>query len=986
MSFKKISLPILALFIGSCSSSLTKTNSSDKNQTKNDVQANSYLQDIRQFTFAGLRSGEGYFSHDGRYMIFQSEREKPNPFYQIYLTDLKEGRTTRVSPGIGKTTCAWVHPSNKKVMFSSTHKDPQVMQKMHDEIEFRKSGKKRAYSWDYDETYDIYETDIKGNSAKNLTHTLGYDAEGNYSPDGNWIAFASNRTAYNHDKDHELSSADQEKLKQDPSYFMDIYLMKADGSEVTQLTTGAGYDGGPFFSPDSKRIVWRHFAPDGMTAEIYTMNLDGSDQKQLTHLNKMSWAPFYHPSGDYIIFTSNQLGFENFELYIVDTAGKSQPVRVSYLDDFDGLPVFSPNGESLFWTRRSQGFSQIFSARWNDALARKSLNLQMPIANTEVLASAEHTPKFSSADFLEKVKFLASKEMKGRRTGSPEEKIYHSWIEKQFSELGLKPFEKSGYENNFSFFDGSTLGSNNKIMFLKDNQVLPTNFKVSTDWNPLAYSKAGTFAYSEVVFAGFGLVAPATASIKKYDSFADIDVRGKWVLIFKGIPSDASSEQRVHYNRYAKIAFKVMLARERGAAGVVVVNDLDSSKDTPLSFDSSDSTEQLSLPVLTLSRDSAEKIFADKDFNFKDSWKKLSDPTQLASFNFKNLKISAGIDIRRRNSTASNIIGVLDVPGAKTSTMIGAHGDHLGVGASSSSLMDAKSTDQIHYGADDNASGVAGVLQLAQYFSEYKKSHPGQLKKNLIFAVWSGEEIGVIGSNAFVEEFQKNNKSVFPAISSYLNMDMIGRYDTHQNFSGLIVQATGSSTYWPELIEEAAQSSKLSLTTNEDPYVPTDGMAFYLKGVPSLTFFTGAHADYHKPSDTYEKINSAAATEVVELVADLALRLSDNAKTLDFRKVENTSATNPHRGGFRVYLGTIPDYASKGITGLLLSGVVKGGPAESAGLQAGDVIINFNGHKIENIYDYVYSLEEAKPNAHTKISVLRKGELKELGITPTSKE
>ena len=209
-----------------------------------------FLANTRQLTFEGKRSGEGYFSADGKKLIFQSEREEGNPFYQIYLMDLETGDQERISPGMGKTTCAWIHPDGKRVLFASTHADPKSKELQAAEYQERATSKVRRYSWDYDEHYDIWEYSLADKSLKNLTHTRGYDAEGDYSPDGTKIVFASNRAAY----DHELSKEDQERLKVDKQYFMDIYIMDADGSNVKRLTDVPGYDGVPFFSHDGKKI------------------------------------------------------------------------------------------------------------------------------------------------------------------------------------------------------------------------------------------------------------------------------------------------------------------------------------------------------------------------------------------------------------------------------------------------------------------------------------------------------------------------------------------------------------------------------------------------------------------------------------------------------------------------------------------------------------------------------------------------------------
>ena len=209
------------------------------------------LSNTRQLTFEGRRAGEGYFSADGTRMIFQSERDAINPFYQIYLMDLETGDVDLVSTGYGKTTCAWIHPVADKVLYASTHDDPDARQKMQAELDFRASGKQRRYSWDYDEHYEIYEQDLITGERRNLTHALGYDAEGAYSPDGSRIVFASNRRAYS----DQMSAEVQAIFEHDKSFMMDLYLMNADGSGVRRLTDAPGYDGGPFFSFDGKRSL-----------------------------------------------------------------------------------------------------------------------------------------------------------------------------------------------------------------------------------------------------------------------------------------------------------------------------------------------------------------------------------------------------------------------------------------------------------------------------------------------------------------------------------------------------------------------------------------------------------------------------------------------------------------------------------------------------------------------------------------------------------
>src|SRR5262245_4676532 len=389
----------------------------------------------RQLIYEGKRSGEGYFHPDGNLLVFQSEREEGNPFYQIYLLDLLSGETARVSPGIGKTTCAFFQPGTSRLLFASTHHDPKAKEKMQAEIDFRASGKQRRYAWDYDNAMDIFSCQQDGTQIVQLTKERGYDAEASFSPDGKQIVFCSLRSAY----EGAIPAEDNLRLERDAAWFGDLYLMNADGSNVRRLTHTPGYDGGPFFSPDGQRIIWRRFDEQGMNADVYTMKTDGTDVRRLTDFKSMSWAPYFHPTGKYVIFTTNKLGFENFELFMVDAEGTKEPVRVSFTDGFDGLPVFSPDGARLCWTtnRGSEKKSQIWLANWNheaalDAIAKappraiaaakpdtapaagKAISRTFPAreANTAL------TPPISPDDLKQEVGWLAAPEREGRQTGT----------------------------------------------------------------------------------------------------------------------------------------------------------------------------------------------------------------------------------------------------------------------------------------------------------------------------------------------------------------------------------------------------------------------------------------------------------------------------------------------------------------------------------------------------------------------------------------
>lgn len=952
-------------------------------QTSDPAAEAQLLTGTRQLILSGKRSGEGYFSRDGQQLIFQSEREPGNPFFQMYLLDFNSGDVTRVSPGTGKTTCGWVHPDGKQVMFSSTHSDPQSQKLQQAELDFRASGASRRYSWDYDPQYDIFSASTSGTGLKNLTSSWGYDAEGAYSPDGKQIVFASNRQAYT----RRLNPEEAKRLEIDPAFFMELYIMNSDGTNVRQLTQSAGYDGGPFFSPDGQRVIFRRFNEAGDKAEIWSINTDGSEARQITKLGVMSWAPFYHPSGDYLLFATNKHGFGNFELYLVDAAGTHEPVRVTHTEGFDGLPVFSPDGKQLSWTsgRTADGASQIFMAGWNDAEARRLLGLNArqntaQSTHKHPLKRGKEAPVISppyateagitEADLRQRVTYFASPELEGRMTGSAGEKLATDYAAEVFRRLGLSPAGDAGsFFQDFKFTAGVALGEGNQLK--AGNQSL----KLHTDWVPLVFSASGKIDPADVVFAGYGLRAPATGTFKGYDSYVHLDVKDKWVLALRYWPEKADPATQQELKRYAGLHYKTMLARELGAKGLIIVGGPNSPDTaTLIPFQGQGSSTATTLPAVSVATSVAQGWFQAINQDLGALQTQLDTGEFVQGMPLGDLKLGGDIILNKTEGQGRNVLAQITVPGATHTVVIGAHLDHLGKGHHASSLASNTAQEPVHYGADDNASGSAGVLEIAEALIQ-ANSRAG-LKQNVLFALWSGEELGLLGSSHFVGQYEEAAfKSQY---SAYLNMDMVGRME-----KALVLQGTGSSPVWTPLLEKYNLSIGLPLTLQQSAYLPTDATSFYLKGIPTLSAFTGAHKDYHTPDDTADKLNYPDTARIVELMRRLTLGLATQDTAPEYTRQEPPKQAQTR--GLRVYLGTIPDYASGDIKGLPISGVSAGGPAEKAGLTGGDIIIELNGKKIENIYDYTYAIDTLTIGQATSIVVMRKGQPVKLTITPGSR-
>ena len=955
----------------------TETNSADESK---------FLSNIRQLTYDGKRAGEGYFSEDGNALIFQSEREPDNPFYQIYILNLLTGDTHRVSPGTGKTTCAFFRPGTDEVLYASTHHDVFAKAKQEEELKFRASGQERRYSWDYDEAMDIFSANRDGSNLKQLTNTPGYDAEASYSPDGKYIVFCSLRDAYPKSL---LSPKELKQLEIDPAYFGEIYIMNADGSNQIRLTDSPGYDGGPFFTPDGQHIVWRHFTTDGSQADIYTMRIDGSKVLRLTDFDSMSWAPYFHPSGAYVIFASNKLGFSNFELYLVDATGRHQPVRVTTTDGFDGLPVFSPDGNRLCWTsnRNSQETSQLYLADWNHQVALEALAAAPRSQNLPVSpigrASNSESPNKTKPSIQQHVEFLADDALEGRMTGSEGAKRAAEHIADQFAQLNLKPVgDEQGYFQTFEFTAGRRIISEENRFHITRQmhgsaQVM--EFSVEQDFQPLSFSRNGVVE-GEVVFVGYGLSVPGELG-EGYNAYAGLDVTDKIVVALRYVPEEVEPERRQQLNRYAGLRYKAMQAREQGAKAFLVVagpNSPNAGKLIPLDFDSS--LADSGIVAASITDTVANALFATSGKELKEvqSGLDVENPHFVGQFPLSGVTVKIVVSIEKVKKTDQNVVALLPPPELTDDTeyvVVGAHYDHIGYGEIGS-LARKDEEGQIHNGADDNASGTAVVLDLAATLSEVYQEEPDKFRRGVIFALWSGEELGLIGSTHFV------NDPIVPLekVTAYINFDMVGRLRDNK----LILQGVGSSSVWTKLIEKRNIPIGFNLTLQTDPYLPTDVTAFYPKEVPVLSFFTGGHEDYNRPTDDPDTLNYAGIERISRLAHGLVLDLTSATERPEYVRVERSQSEQGSRDTLRAYLGTIPDYTTEG-TGVKLSGVRAGGPADKAGLKGGDIIVEFGGQEITNIYDYTYALDAVKIGEPVEVVVLRDGEQIELTVTPEAR-
>ncbi|UCE20370.1 MAG: M20/M25/M40 family metallo-hydrolase [Gemmatimonadota bacterium] len=552
------------------------------------------------------------------------------------------------------------------------------------------------------------------------------------------------------------------------------------------------------------------------------------------------------------------------------------------------------------------------------------------------------------------IEYLASDDLEGRRSGTKGAEKAAEYIAREFEWYGLKPVGDDGtYFQNFDFVFDVRLGPGNSLSVSIGGKE--ETYSVEEDFLPLAFS-SNERVTGEVVFAGYGI----SAEDLDYDDYENIDVTGKIVMAFRYGPE--GDDPKSEYDKYAPTRYKAMTAREKGAAGLLLITGPESyEQDEIISLKYDSSVSSSGIVAMSISRDIAAQVFnlAGRDLRHVQS---SIDSTKVPqSFHIPEVTVTLRADVVHERRVTSNVVGFLEGgdPELKDELIvIGAHYDHLGLGEHGSRAPDQ--IGEIHNGADDNASGVAGVLELAEAFSADRSV----LRRSLLFIAFGGEEIGIIGSNYYV------NNPIFELEKTVtmINLDMIGRLTDNK----LIVQGVGTAAEWDSLITFSNETSGFDLALKKSGYAPGDNTPFYAKKIPVLFFFTDAHEDYHTPWDDVEKINVEGEEKIVEYVRSIATYVDTSETRPLLTQIEEEEKPTGHPR-FRVSVGTIPDFAAE-VEGVKLTGVREGGPAERAGIKGGDIIVRLGEKEIKNLYDYTYALGEYKPGDVVDVVVIRDGQ------------
>jgi len=570
--------------------------------------------------------------------------------------------------------------------------------------------------------------------------------------------------------------------------------------------------------------------------------------------------------------------------------------------------------------------------------------------------------------YLAEVKYLASPELKGRGTGDPGLEKAARYIERQFRAAGLQPLSQ-GYFQKFPVTTKARLGPRNRFEFSENGRR--KTLRVQQDFIPFNFSASGKLA-GGVVFAGYGITAPEY----HYDDYAGLDVRGKLVLVLRHEPQE-NDEKSVFLGKlltqHALFWTKAANAKRHGAAALLVVGDPvhhPGDRDELWKFGRFAGPMDAGIPAMQVKVAVAEEWLAASGKKLDQVAEAIDKDLQPRSFALPgSIEVHAEADLRREVKTVRNVCGFL--PGASDEyVVIGAHYDHLGLGDQNS--LAPSQAGQVHPGADDNASGTAGVIELARWFG----SQPKQ-KRGLLFLAFAGEELGLLGSRYWVDHPELDQGKAVAMI----NLDMIGRVRDHKVYVG----GAGSGTTFQTLLDRVLPQHNLKADGISGAEAgASDHASFLSKQTPALFFFSGLHADYHKPSDTWDKIDAPDAAQLLAAVAEIATGLADEPDRPRFVKsaVPNPGAMGePGAGrGYGAWFGSVPDFGQTG-KGVKFADVTPGSPAANAGLRAADVLVEFDGAPVGNLYDFTYALRAKKPGDRVVVKVLRGAETVSATVT-----
>jgi peptidase M28-like protein/PDZ domain-containing protein/PA domain-containing protein len=569
------------------------------------------------------------------------------------------------------------------------------------------------------------------------------------------------------------------------------------------------------------------------------------------------------------------------------------------------------------------------------------------------LARAD-APETPPADWLlAQVKALAAPALAGRASGTRGADLAARHIAAAFKEAGLQPGGDAGdFRQAFDVPTGIRLGAVNALTLLTPRRRA---VGLGRDFTPLAVSADGDGS-GEVVFVGYGITAPDLG----YDDYAGLDVGGRIVLAMTGEPrgrDPASPFRRPEAYHYSERSHKVINAREHGARAVLLVARPGAARDTlpPLRG----ITQPWGIQAASITRATAEALLAPTGRRLETLADAIDQALAPRSAPLTGVTARLQTSLVRERGVAANVIGIL--PGTHPTLrdetiVVGAHYDHLGRGGEGSLAPDA--VGAVHPGADDNASGTAAVLGLARAFAA-----AGGAPRTLVFVAFSGEEMGLLGSAHYV----RHPALPLETTAAMVNLDMVGRLRNDTLYVGGVDSGSGLR----RIVTAAAQGLDLTLQARGDPFAPSDHTSFYTAGRPVLFIFTGAHDDYHRPSDTWDKINAGGLATVTTFVARVVAALAAEPAAPVYAKM--TAPPREVRGGYGPFFGVIPDFGEAPQPGVRITGVRPGSPADKAGVQPGDVLVRFAGVSVGTLNDMTFVLRAHRPGDTVEVVVVRGG-------------